>query len=818
MLLEWEIALDKQKNGDAYVLPVFIGRKLSMTDENGDLMEVYRPFLDEFGKKKLMERLPEEMSAHRLSPRTRKIGHTINTLMTLQAVFRGPDDFEDIARDAREVYQRRIMEAQEQIKRTETKLMAIGAAMKRITDALHPLDFTDERKRLRKAHQKGTRIWLLDEVSKWLHDETSRVFWLKGAPGVGKSVVAGMVANELQSGLHLGAAFFCKHDDINKKDAKKLIHTIANGLAHWDHRIALRLDQILTETPDITARSVSQQFNLLVRDPLRAVDKAKSMVVIVVDALDECGEENRRGDILNVLAKECASLPSFVKIVVTSRMENDIVKAFAKLEPYRLLDPTEQSNMEDIGLKANAILESLGIHLDSEENLEKTMVDKSRGLFTWLIMAEPYLMQAADVEDLRQRLAEIPVHVDGLYEKTLRDAYRRYPELRDIVTVIIMSQEPLSTRAIAGLLRLPIHSIKAALKAISGIIKGGEIATVRHKSVTDYLINRDLCKDELWHVDATQGQMFLATKCLQTLNEFLQPNLCNISVHQLNADIPDLPDRIEQDVPPAAIYPAEFWIDHVIALDQSEHLLPLIRDFLTKKLLDWFEVLSVLGIVGTETRKVFQFQIWLKRRNVDQNLFSLAKDAWRFLQDFHVPISASAAHVRWSAFPFCPHHTELYRTYHAIPANQTLPAVYGDVDEEWSRCLRTLEGDAGTTMVALSGDGALIALCSVDKLNIWETDTGLISNTFEYEGRVRAVTVTDDMRVVVILTEGKVMEWDLTTGALESTFNAHTERIDSAVISEDGRFAAVGLMDGTAKVWTVAGTYISTLPGHTRPM
>lgn len=125
------------------------------------------------------------------------------------------------------MYARRRRDVKRDIKRTEIDTIAITAALKRISTSLQPIPFEEEQNKLDKARQPGTRTWLLDEIFNWLKDPSSRMFWLKGDPGVGKSVMVAMVANALQGHLHLGAAFYCKHDDVSRRDAKvRFVNTL----------------------------------------------------------------------------------------------------------------------------------------------------------------------------------------------------------------------------------------------------------------------------------------------------------------------------------------------------------------------------------------------------------------------------------------------------------------------------------------------------------------------------------------------------------------------------------------------------------------
>ncbi|KAJ3033742.1 hypothetical protein HDV00_005863 [Rhizophlyctis rosea] len=224
-----------------------------------------------------------------------------------------------------------------------------------------------------------------------------------------------LIADALQGTLHLGSVFFCKHDDVNRRDAKKLIHTLACGLARWDHRIALYLVKLLVEHPDITTKTIPVQFAALIKDALQTVPDANSTV-----------------------------------------------------------------------LSAKAIFWELPIRLEDRklEEFVDIIVQKSAGTFVWLAMAEPFLLGAASELQLRETLQTLPSTVDGLYEGSLCRAYKQHPVLKEMLPIIVISQEPLTPPAIAALLSLPLPEVSSALNAISGIVKVDHVVKVRHKSLT----------------------------------------------------------------------------------------------------------------------------------------------------------------------------------------------------------------------------------------------------------------------------------------------------------------------------------------------
>ena len=80
-------------------------------------------------------------------------------------------------------------------------------------------------------HDPATRQWLLKDFDKWFSDPgDSRAYVVLGDPGVGKSVMAGVLAQRSKEAGRLGAAYFCRHNDSTRNDPRYLVGTIAYQL------------------------------------------------------------------------------------------------------------------------------------------------------------------------------------------------------------------------------------------------------------------------------------------------------------------------------------------------------------------------------------------------------------------------------------------------------------------------------------------------------------------------------------------------------------------------------------------------------------
>src|ERR1700761_1532466 len=140
----------------------------------------------------------------------------------------------------------------------------------------------------------GTRTNILEDLEAWASDDTrSRVYWLVGMAGTGKSTIAQSFCEILDRKNMLGASFFCSRVSEQTKNAHLIIPTIAYSFAIASPSIqievvqAIEADHHLAET---TYFDLEDQFRKLISRPIRAsIDhNVKIWKIVVLDALDEC--------------------------------------------------------------------------------------------------------------------------------------------------------------------------------------------------------------------------------------------------------------------------------------------------------------------------------------------------------------------------------------------------------------------------------------------------------------------------------------------------------------------------------------------------
>jgi hypothetical protein len=94
-------------------------------------------------------------------------------------------------------------------------------------------------------------------------------------------------------------------------------------------------DRSIAEAP------LRKQFTKLLLEPLKSfhAHPIGGPVIVIIDALDECGDPLSRKILLSLLAAELSKLPSMFRFIITSREEFDISAALS-----------DQTNVLEMGL------------------------------------------------------------------------------------------------------------------------------------------------------------------------------------------------------------------------------------------------------------------------------------------------------------------------------------------------------------------------------------------------------------------------------------------------------------------------------------
>jgi hypothetical protein len=488
----------------------------------------------------------------------------------------------------------------------------------------------------------NTRVELLREIYGWDDGQDERcIFWLNGLAGTGKSTIARTVARGYFEQKRLGASFFFARGGGDVGHAGKFVTSIAVQLASSVPTLRRHISDAVTEHSNIIDQTLRDQWQQLVLVPLSKLDGngCRASYVLVVDALDECDDENRI--ILQLLATARSLKKVRLRVFLTSRPEVPIRHGFYQMSETEHRDFVLHNISLSIVDHDISIFLEYNLRLIGEEDSQdagwpgaeviKTLVQRASGLFIWAATACRFISEGLFADERLRTLLEGSAstttatpeeHLNGIYIIVLQnsihsgfteqDKEKFYSMLRDILGSIVALFSPLSVDSLSSLLLIPKQRVDRMLKDLHTILDIPKDHTrplrLHHPSFRDFLLNKERCGDPNFWVDGKQVHQMLAAKCIRLMSNSLKKGICDRRAPGVL--LTDLEGgQVEQYLPPEVQYSCLYWVQH---LQKSGELLRndhQIQQFLQVHLLHWLEALSwmrkvpegILAIISLES-------------------------------------------------------------------------------------------------------------------------------------------------------------------------------------------------------------------------
>jgi hypothetical protein len=478
----------------------------------------------------------------------------------------------------------------------------------------------------------------------WAEDPQDRhVFWLNGLAGAGKSTIAQTFSQMVAKTGIIGASFFCSRDYLDRRELKNIFPTLAYQLACRYPAFRRDIIRVIKQDPTVASNSLIYQLEDLIVGPLLTSNVS---CVIVVDALDECIDDQPASAILSVLGRHVSQLLS-VNFFITGRPEPRIRSGFRLplLEPltqiFRLHEVKPSSVDEDIRLYLQEKLAAISKRrsdLDlshpwpSAEDLT-TLTKKSAGLFIFASTLVRFIGSEHYEPNERLQLIITPpdsthnegqAGIDQLYTQILVHAFpdikdsTLFADLRRVLGAVVLAFNPLTQTQIAGILGVKTSLITRSLRHLHSVLlvpnEDSKEIRVFHKSFPDFLQDRDRCSDPKFFIDSPVHHGDLALDCLELLKK-LEPNPCHLLDFTMNQDVGNLPEILESKVGSATRYACEYWILHLRSSpttgDYANRLLLSATEFFKDKVVPWIEVMSLENQLEGVIHGIYSLLDWL---------------------------------------------------------------------------------------------------------------------------------------------------------------------------------------------------------------
>jgi len=481
----------------------------------------------------------------------------------------------------------------------------------------------------------NTRVDLLREITDWIENPTAKaVFWLNGMAGTGKSTISRTLARSSFDRGQLGASFFFKRGEGDRGGVSKLFTTIAAQLIRQKPALAVYIKVAIDADPAIFNKAMREQFEKLILEPLSKLfsyDQKANVLVIVIDALDECDRDEDVRLIIRLLSRANAFNLIHLRVFLTSRPElpirlgfHDVEGTYQDLVLHKIEQPIiehdlyiffahELAKIRDEYNKSARQHQQLPLTWPKQSDIQ-ALTNMAIPLFIFAATACRFLANSKTKrpdEKLKHILeyqtksqeskldaTYLPVLDQLLVDLSDSEKNEVLKDFKRLIGSIVLLASPLSTPALAHLLGISQNDVDNQFRFLYSVldIPSSENSPVRllHLSFRDFLVDPlKRGKNPFW-VDEKEAHKQLAADCLRVMNKTLQKDICQVKwPGTFYASID--PQIISNKLPPEVQYACRYWVyhvqqagDHIVDNDQ-------VHRFLRQHFLHWLEALSLIG-------------------------------------------------------------------------------------------------------------------------------------------------------------------------------------------------------------------------------
>ena len=376
--------------------------------------------------------------------------------------------------------------------------------------------------------------------------------------------------------------------------------------------------------------------------PLQSVDL---QIVIVIDALDECKDDEPSSAILSVLGQFIKQIPR-VKFFITGRPEPRIKTGFrlpllediTNVIVLHNVPPSQISNDIQLFLKheLSKLAQWRGLSRWPSDKDLNILCHRAAGLFVYAVATVKFLDSNIHLPqkqlDVIVNLPECTDHegkthfnsnmtLDSLYTSILEVGFGECdPEvqskIQSTIGTVVLLVNPLPPSGIAELIGIDPEEVMLFLTLVQSLlILEGPSQPVKpfHKSFPDFITNSSRCTNTRFCISPGHLHLELLTNCLRVMNNGLEQNLLSLPDYALNSEVKDLQMRIDTHISTALQYACQSWHNHLIKTEEDiRYIVSSLHVFLEEKFLAWLEVVSVLGAARQTVVALEQLVLWLE--------------------------------------------------------------------------------------------------------------------------------------------------------------------------------------------------------------
>ncbi len=366
----------------------------------------------------------------------------------------------------------------------------------------------------------GTREWVIDKFLMWFDDETSknRAFIISGLAGMGKSVIAAVICKRFAK--HIGASHFFQYNNSQYNNPNILLQSLAWQVSQvvpaYKEALIKKLSGQLGQS--FTSMNIEALFSVLFKEPFSTIADPGKRILIVLDAVDE-SENDGRHELANLISNHLHKLPSYIRFLVTTRPEKDLIDKFRELNPL-FIEGNDERNLSDLKL----VLQE---RISDANSFAAEFLDSLAERCDGLMLYSFFLSEIYNDDSSTFCIDSLPKGIEEHYEKYFRRLERELGLLGiseekffSLLSSLAVAKEPLPEAFLESLCGFEnsTRKMQNVRKAISSLLVVNEDKSISffHKSLRDWLVDKS---EHRYSVDVQDGHKNVFELCVKKLDE-----------------------------------------------------------------------------------------------------------------------------------------------------------------------------------------------------------------------------------------------------------------------------------------------------------
>jgi nucleoside-triphosphatase THEP1 len=291
---------------------------------------------------------------------------------------------------------------------------------------------------------KGTLEWLWshEEYREWSTSDTSRLLYVEGKPGSGKSTLTRYFKDHLlqreplAKSAIIASFFYSFREGESQRSHYNMLRSILYDILNQDESFFYHFQQEHRKYQTWKLREEHSNLEKLHYQSLQRILRSvrchqrKERLYFVIDAVDESTNEDRR-NILRLLFELCSEGSCIMKVFVASR---PVQPFFGRTPTIRM----QELNGSDIQRYVHSLIRT---ELDVSENvaheIDKYILEHAQGVFLWVHLVLRQLVKHVEEKGCSRKevlgfLKRLPTELEAMYKLLLEVLETGHVEDREI--------------------------------------------------------------------------------------------------------------------------------------------------------------------------------------------------------------------------------------------------------------------------------------------------------------------------------------------------------------------------------------------------